>query len=32
METEAEKAAENERLAKASMVSDEERSLLDVLY
>lgn len=32
METEVEKAAENERLAKASIVSDAERSLLDVLY
>lgn len=32
METEAEKVAENERLAKASMVSDVERDLLEVLY
>lgn len=30
METEAEKAAENERLAKASVVSDAERDLLDL--
>lgn len=32
METEAEKAIENERIAKDSIVSHVERGLLDVLY